>query len=427
VKHNLVTYVFLFAFGTALAQSEKDSIHVYNNEEGFGGPKTVGAQLQIDNQPKFDYRIPIKHTKPWYDFKAKLSENTGIEFGVNYTSLIIASTETISEESTNNASSGVFDIQAGWTFINRKKGKNRGKIFVKINDRHSYMGPGSTPPMFHGLNESGYYGLPATGYRDYSIRMLELNYQQALLDNHLHFVVGKVDVTNYFNFHGLIVPWQHFIGYGASVSGSVNWPDQGLGGIVSVRPTEKLYIMAGLADVRGDVFRDGEFLNFGDQFQDANFWKAIEVGYVPSFGERYFKKISVTYWNSDAYTSVNGSPIASGQGVAVSAHWFFAQRFIPFARFGISNGNGENAFYKADVQIGHGYRFLNYDILGVSLSWNEPNIPDVKDQITAELFYRFNMTAHFELTPSMQFVSNPTFNPDVNSLFYFGFRGRITL
>ena len=148
----------------------------------------------------------------------------------------------------------------------------------------------------------------------------------------------------------------------------------------------------------------GEFLNFGDQFQDGNFWKAVEVGYVPSFGKRYFKKISIMYWNSDAYSSVNGSPIASGQGLAVSAHWFFAERFIPFARFGISNGNGENAFYKADVQIGHGYRFLNYDILGNSLSWNQPNIPDVKDQITTELFYRFNMTTHFELTPSMQFI-----------------------
>lgn len=427
MKKILLTLVWVLCAGILVAQTDQDSTQVYKNDEGFGGPKTVGAQLQIDNQPKFDYRIPIKTTKPWYDFKIDFSKRTGIEFGVNYTSLIIASTETITDENSNSASSGVFDVQAGWTFLNRKKGKNTGKLFVKINDRHTYKGPGSTPPMFHGINESGYYGLPATGYRDYSIRMLEFNYQQALLDNHLHFVIGKIDVTNYFNFHGLIVPWQHFIGYGSSVSGTVNWPDQGLGAVVSFRPTEKLYIMGGLTDVRGDVFRPGEFLNLGDQFQDGKFWKAIEVGYVPSFEERYFKKISITYWNSDAYTNVNGTPIASGQGVAVSAHWFFAQRFIPFARFGISDGNGENAFYKADVQIGHGYRFLNYDILGISLSWNDPNIPESKDQITVELFYRFNITAHLELTPSMQFITNPTFNPNRNSLFYFGFRGRITL
>ncbi len=51
----------------------------------------------------------------------------------------------------------------------------------------------------------------------------------------------------------------------------------------------------------------------------------------------------------------------------------------------------------------------------------------VKDQITAELFYRVNVTAHLEFTPSVQFISNPTFNPDSNSLLYFGIRGRFTL
>ena len=412
------------SMSVALAQEDTTS---YKNSEGFGGPKTVGGQLEADNAPRFENRIPIKRTKGWYDFKADLAKKTGIELGINYTSIFIYSTQTTGEGVSNNASSGIFDFQGGWTFLNRKKGKNTGKLFIKINSRHSYNGPNSVSPMFHGINASGYYGLPATGYRDYSIRMTELNYQQALFDNRFHFVVGKVDPTNYFNFHGLIVPWQHFISYGASVSGSVNWPDQGLGGIINIRPTEKIYIMAGLTDVRGDVFRTGEFLNFGDQFQNGKFWKSVEVGFVPSFGARYFQKISITYWHSDAYTNVADAEIASGQGLAVSAHWFFKERFIPFARFGFSNGNGENAFYKADIQIGHGYRFLNYDILGVALSWNQPNIPDVKDQITAELFYRVNVTAHLEFTPSVQFVANPTFNATASNLFYLGMRGRVTL
>ncbi len=424
LKQVLFICIFLFTF---IANAQNDSISNYNNSEGFGGPKTVGGQLEVDNKPRFENRIPITYTKSWYDFKKKLSEDTGIEFGINYTSLFIHSTQTISDENTSNASSGVLDIQGGWTFINRKKGENTGKLFFKINSRHSYNGPNSTAPMFHGLNESGYYGLPATGFRSYSMRMVEFNYQQSLFNNRFHFVVGKIDPTNYFNFHGLIVPWQHFIGYGAAVSGTVNWPDQGLGGIISVRPTEKLYVMAGLTDVRGDIFRKGEFLNFGDQFQNGKFWKSVEVGFVPSFSERFFRKISITYWHSDAYTNTSDQEISSGQGVAVSAHWFFKERFIPFARFGISNGNGENAFYKTDIQIGHGYRFLNYDILGLSLSWNQPNIPDVKNQITSELFYRVNVTAHLEFTPSVQFITNPTFNPNSNSLFYFGMRGRITL
>lgn len=420
-------YILTFVLSAVFFSSAQVDTTNYKNEEGFGGPKTVGAQLELDNAPRFENRIPIKHTKPWYDFKESLAKRTGIEFGVNYTSVFIYSTQTISAANTNTASSGILDFQGGWTFLNRKKGINTGKLFVKINSRHSYNGANSTAPMFHGLNESGYYGLPATGFRNYSIRMTEFNYQQSLFNNRFHFVLGKVDVTNYFNFHGLIVPWQHFINYGASVSGTVNWPDQGLGGVISVRPTEKFYIMGGLSDIRGDVFRKGESLNFGDQFQNGKFWKSVEVGFVPSFGERYFKKISITYWHGDAYTSVNDAEIASGQGIAVSAHWFFKERFIPFARFGLSDGNGENVFYTADVQIGHGYRFLNYDILGISLSWNQPNISDVKDQITAEVFYRVNLTAHLEFTPSVQFIANPTFHSEANNLFYLGMRGRVTL
>ena len=80
-----------------------------------------------------------------------------------------------------------------------------------------------------------------------------------------------------------------------------------------------------------------------------------------------------------------------------------------------------------DVQIGNGFRFRSHDILGIGLSWAETNIPDAKDQLTAEIFYRFNLTAHLELTPDLQYIVNPTFNPGKNSLTYFAFRGRITL
>ncbi|MCT4623484.1 MAG: carbohydrate porin, partial [Schleiferiaceae bacterium] len=246
-------YILTAALTSVFILKGQEDTAAYKNSDGFGGPKTVGAQLEADNAPRFENRIPIKRTKGWYDFKADLAKKTGIELGINYTSIFIYSTQTIGEGVSNNASSGIFDFQGGWTFVNRKKGKNTGKLFIKINSRHSYNGPNSVSPMFHGINASGYYGLPATGYRHYSLRMTELNYQQALFNNRFHFVVGKVDPTNYFNFHGLIVPWQHFISYGASVSGSVNWPDQGLGGIISIRPTEKLYIMGGLTDVRGDV------------------------------------------------------------------------------------------------------------------------------------------------------------------------------
>ena len=179
---------------------------------------------------------------------------------------------------------------------------------MKANSRHSYNAD-KTPPMFHGIFESGYYGLAATGYNDYTIRMLELNWQQSLLDDKLTIIVGKVDPTNYFNFHGLVVPWTSFIGYGASVSGTVNWPDMGVGLIAGYKFSDNFYAMGGMTDVRGDLYEDGEFLYFGENFFEGNMFKAFEIGYVPSMAERYFKKISLTYWNSSSYTSSSGSEI----------------------------------------------------------------------------------------------------------------------
>lgn len=398
----------------------------YENLDNMGGPKSVGAQLEADNQKKeFYFRIPVRVLKPWYDMKSRVNEKTGIQFGVNYTSVFMYSTKVISDANRNNTSGGILDIQAGWNIVNRKAGKNKGTLFLKINSRHAYGN--FTSPMFHGINESGYYGLPAVGFNDYTIRILELNWQQNLIDDKLTLIAGKVDPTNYFNFHGLIVPWQHYLGYGTSVSGTVNWPDMGLGILAGYKITDKFYAMAGLTDVRGDIYEDGNFLYFGDNFFKGNFFKVLEIGYTPSMAERYFKKISLTYWSSDAYTNSTGSDIARGEGVAFSSHWFFQERFIPHIRFAFSNGNGENAFYKRDIQIGHGLRLRSHDILGTSFSWARTNISDTKDQMTIEIFYRFNLTEHFEITPDYQLIINPTFNAGQSSLSYFGVRARITL
>ena len=93
-------------------------------------------------------------------------------------------------------------------------------------------------------------------------------------------------------------------------------------------------------------------------------------------------------WKSSTYTSTGGSEIESGQGVALSSHWFFKDRFAPYFKFGFSNGVGENAFSKKDIQIGHGLRFKRYDMLGASFSWAETNIPDAdKSNCLRQDFY----------------------------------------
>jgi len=236
------------------------------------------------------------------------------------------------------------------------------------------------------------------------------------------FVAGKVDPTNYYTFHGLIHPFMNYYSYAFSVSPTANWPNQGAGVIVSgLDKSKRFYLMAGLHDAGGDPFEDGEWLYFGDNFFDGKFFSAVEVGYTPSFEERYFKKVSATYWHSDAY---EGSE--EGQGVAFASHWFLEERYIPFFLAGFSDGKGANTIAKNTVSAGMGFRFKSHDILGIGLNWTDP-AGGLRDQYTAEVYYRFYLTEHLAVTPDFQFIVDPALNPDKSTLSYFGIRGRITL
>lgn len=392
----------------------------YTDRGGIGGPESIGAQLQVGNQVAEPYfRVPIRVFKPWYETKAKVNEKLGLQYGVNYTAVYLAASDGITDESETSSASGIIDIPVHWTLLGRESG-DYGTLGVKFENRHVY-GSNQVAPMFLGF-ETGSLLLPATKANEFTFRFTEMWWQQTLLQQRLHFVVGKVDPTNYYTFHGLVHPFMNFFGYGQSVSASANWPNQGFAVMAAGLPTENLYITAGLHDAGGDPFDSGNVLYIGDNFFDGNFFKAVEVGYVPSFAERYFRKISLTYWHSDAY---EGSE--EGQGIALASHWFFKERFIPFLLAGFSDGKGANVLAESIIAGGIGFRFLSHDILGIALNWSHPPDASLRDQYTAEAYYRFYLTEHLEITPDLQWVINPTLNLEVSSIVYFGMRARATL
>jgi porin len=417
--------VLALAVGIAPATAqEPDSAQAQRSlSGGFGGPKEMAREMEVDNTPRERaYRLPIRVMDGWYAWKADLTERTGFQFNINYNAAFTSASDAIQEGDPTWAAGGILEVSAGWTLLGRESG-NTGTLFAKVVSRHA-IGSDRTP-MFLGFS-TGYYGLPGTGFREYDIRTVELNWVQTLFDRRLHFAVGKVDPTNYFNFHGLVVPWRHFMGYGSSVSGTVSWPDQGWGAVVSVRPTEQIYVMGGLHDPQGDAFEDGTFFDAGSVIWDGRLFKALEVGWVPSFPERYFRKISLAYWHADEFETASGGTSATGSGWALSSHWFFDDTWAPYLRYAWSDGNGFNAFYKKQFQAGVGRVARNYDMLGVSVSWSDTNIPDSDSQYTGEVFYRFVLTQHLELTPNLQIIGNPTLNPGKDWMTYLSFRARMT-
>ena len=67
--------------------------------------------------------------------------------------------------------------------------------------------------------------------------------------------------------------------------------------------------------------------------------------------------------------------------------------------------------------------------MGVAYNWGKPNDstwgPDLDDQHTLEVFYRIQLWKEVAITPDIQYIRNPALNPDDDSLWVFGLRGRL--
>jgi porin len=410
------------------AHESADADAAFTNDDDFGGPKTIPAQLERDNVSR-EYRLPVRVFSDWFEHKQRINEEYGIQYNINYESIAAWASDKSTPQNEDFAASGIATALLSWKAVGRESG-NVGRLNIKFQSRHKYT---DIAPMFLGF-EGGYNSLVATGFRDWTPRFTELNWSQALLDNRVHFVAGKIDSANYFTFHGLLVPWTDFLGFGFSVNGTINWPDPGAGVVASVRPTENFYVTAAASDAQGDRFEDGDILCCGENFFDGRLFTAVEVGYVPSFAERFSKKISLTYWHTDEYEvsepvppDLTGPISPEAEGFAFAAHWTFDDWITPFLTYGKGDGIGANTFYRESFSIGTGFRFRNHDVFGIG--YNHSRVlgsAGLPSQDVIEMYYRFMITEHLEFSPDIQFVRNPTLDPSIESLTYFQLRLRLT-
>ncbi len=83
----------------------------YEDRPGIGGPTSVGAQLEEDDEVKVPaIRIPVidAFLKPWFDWKKRLNEKYGFQLGLDYNVLYQRASETLTNE--DQAASGALRL-----------------------------------------------------------------------------------------------------------------------------------------------------------------------------------------------------------------------------------------------------------------------------------------------------------------------------
>jgi len=107
---------------------------------------------------------------------------------------------------------------------------------------------------------------------------------------------------------------------------------------------------------------------------------------------------------------------------------------MPLFRAGYTDGSG--SLLSKSVSAGFGYQLdsstqVAGDLFGAAVNWGEVNEdsfgPFKDDQITLELFYRWQLTLRFALTGDYQYLENPALNPFEDSVSVWALRGRFAL
>ena len=385
----------------------------------------LGSKDQVDNQLAQDEKsesiFEFGLLQPYFDFKSKLKEKSGFDFAVDYSSVYFGATESLPGND-NHTAAGMVRLYGSWELVNKNK-KNNGALIYKVEHRHPYT---QTTPKNFGFG-IGYVGMEVPAFNDDGFRMTNFYWRQRLADGKISFVAGLLDATDYVDVYAYASPWTGFLNFQFSTgSETIYIPnDAALGAAFAMYITDNIYGIASISDAGSDPTKPWD--NFNSFFANGNYFKSVELGYTTGANDFFLNNFHLTYWHSDGSDITASLP---GWGIAFSATHYFKNGIHPFLRGGYAEDGG--TLLQKSLVGGFAYQTTEKgSLLGVSLGWGEVNetsfAPDLDNQITAEVFYKINFSNRFAITPDLQYLINPALNPNTNSIFIAGIRGRIVL
>ena len=404
--------------GTEASRSDDDATS--RDRRGFGGPDQVDNTIAIDDETS-SRLIEKRVVEPWFEWKKRLQEKHGFSFGIDYSTAWLEASDSPTEAE-DRASSGMVRLYGSWDLVGRESG-NTGTFIWKVEHRHGYT---TVPASAFGSN-LGYAGLIEPPFSDQGLRWTNLYWRQRWNDGRIAAVAGFLDATDYLDVYALASPWTGFLNFAFS-TGTLTIPvpnDAALGVGVGGMVSESLFLIGGLTDRNADP--TAPFDGFGTFVDDNEYFKSIEIGWTPSHDRLYLDNAHLAYWHADERTEAGES---GGWGLNVSFTRDLGKKWFPFVRAGYAKDGG--ALMQKSLSVGFGYQPVpRGDVLGVGFNWGEPNVdtfePGLRDQYTAEVYFRWQLTARLAITPDLQLLVNPALDPNQDRIWVFGVRARLAL
>lgn len=374
--------------------------------------------------------------QPWFAFKQRFEDRTGISFGGSYGILAQSYSDSLVDQ--DWAAGHKFTFNASAALLNRGQ-PNALHFDLTVEDRRPIFGSERAPLAAGVLAGSG---VPtAATWGDFELGVTQAYLRQTLAGGQFQYTIGKVFAPNFVNPYPFFDDNRQFLNLAFSTSPTIAVPLRGAGAVAAVYPgTGSLYIKGGVftANSSDTGWTVDDFFSRNEHFY------FVEVGST-SFARRPIpihargpmdaNNFHVTFWYRDPLEPRDSQDITRPQdeayGIAFNINQMAGENIMWFLRGGLGTGG----FAKVNLTVGMGYRppDRQADLFGVGVGWSDPDdaqIPQqlpfaLRDQGTLETFYRFALTPNIALTPAYQLIVNPSLNPSEDALSVFSLRARL--
>lgn len=404
------------------------------------GTLSAEGDLEEDATPRTTVTNTAPALSPWFAWKARIQERTGITFGGSYGLLWQGFSNSRFGE--DDAVGHKFTFNASKALIN--EGKPNALTFdIAIEDRRP-IGTDFAPLQAGILAGSS---LPtAATWGDFNLGITQAYIRQTVAGGKLQYTVGKIFAPNFVDAYPFFDDNRQFLNLAFSTSPTIAVPLRGFGFVGAAYPgTGNLYVKGGMFTANSDDTGS----TIGDFFSKNEHFYFVEVGQtqfarrpipIHARGPMDANNVHLTVWYRDPLALRPGlspllRPRGEAYGVAFSVNQMIGANYMWFLRGGVGTGG----FAKANITGGFGYRPTERtaDLFGIGIGWSDPEIPDIQvplpvplpvdlpSQTVGEVFYRFALTPNFALTPDFQFILNPSLDPGRDTLAVFSLRARL--
>lgn len=410
----LLLLLFPLVLGAQDAQSRG------KEDTAFGGPSGVSREQQdiedVLNAFRTDNRTMA--LKPWYDWKARVKESSGLSFGLNAQMVYAGVSDALGDE--DDAAGGIYRLQGEWTLFGRNTG-HPGSLVFRVENR-SKIGSGIPPGGLRGAIGAAATD-PVFAYGDnFGTDFSVLAWQQLFLDKRAGIAVGLLDFSAYLDAMYYQTVSRGFLNRSFILAPTLATTGVGaLGAVGKGMLGEHFWIGGGFYDANAKS-GDPSF----DTWDSGELLKHVELGWTPGFARRGTDRVQLTYWQKDRLA---GSGTPSGAGWLLSWSWKYDDRWVPFVRAGWSDGGG-GALAERSLSGGISYRLAFQDWLTVGIGLNRPSEEthgkSLGTEAVLEASYLWQITANTSLMPDLQLIMDPALMPEKSRAWAAGLRLRMT-